>query len=140
MERHWMGRDSPSQPGHRHLGSSEQALLWLVLLHFPVLSPTLPAFSTSFRQCHLPSVLATPGLSSAQADLQPWVELSPGRASSGLEPRAHHALEGQQLSSALRFLSTNCPGNILAASFLRTRKTLGTCHICSPAVHSPRRV
>lgn len=81
MERHWMGRESPGQPGCQHLGSSERAFLWACSPFSSVVS-RLSCSQHLVRQCHLPSALATPGLSSAPADLQPWVELSPLHASS----------------------------------------------------------
>lgn len=43
------------------------------------------------------------------------------------------ASSGLRLTPALQFLSTKCPGTILAASFLRIRKIRATCLFCSPA-------
>lgn len=70
----WAGLVPSSQEA---LGRAPSTLSRLVLPHCPGQLLALPALSTSARQCHLPSVLATPILSSAQGDLQPLVELSP---------------------------------------------------------------
>lgn len=108
----WAGLVPSSQEA---LGRAPSTLSRLVLPHCPGRLLALPALSTSARQCHLPSVLATPILSSAQGDLQPLVELNPLHTPLRPAPRAPHALQGQRLPSALPSLSTSCQ---LAVSWL----------------------
>lgn len=101
----------------QHPGCSEQTSSFPLWACSSPLPRAVSHPSPSVIRCYLASALATPILSSAQADLrQQW--------SSTPFAQLQACSRGSQVPArpvgtpVLQFLSTNCPYNILAASFL----------------------